>query len=208
MVEPPAIGDAADYRDLVGQRRVGHHHAHPVVMRAHIERILVRQRDVDRFAGIGPLGEGRDPGLAAAHRAAHGVAVDRGQHRHPVLLLARRPDQRRLAVRIGRIRAERLDRHGRDLFADRGRGVDQRAQILDIALPGERVPYHRHDGDLPERLVRLAAHLAHGLVDGGEQLPDMHDPPRRGCGSDFRRATRPREPRRRSLDTARCAYSG
>src|SRR5258708_24946099 len=50
--------------------------------------ILVRQRNVDRGARRGALGQRRDPRLAAARRLAHHIAEDGSEQRDAVLLLA------------------------------------------------------------------------------------------------------------------------
>src|SRR5689334_11307198 len=55
-VDAPAIGSAENHRDLVGQRGIGQHNGHPVVVGANIERILAGQGHIDRHAGCGALG--------------------------------------------------------------------------------------------------------------------------------------------------------
>src|SRR5205809_512586 len=50
-VQAPARGNSEDHRDLARPRRVAQAHGHRVVVRAHVQRVLVRERHVDRGPG-------------------------------------------------------------------------------------------------------------------------------------------------------------
>src|SRR3954471_3998175 len=88
VVWPAAVGVSADDRDLVRQRRIMQRECDAVVMRAHVERVLVGEWNVDRGAGRDTLGERGNPRLAASGRLAHRIAEDGGQHGDAMLLLA------------------------------------------------------------------------------------------------------------------------
>jgi hypothetical protein len=57
-IEAAAIGDAEYHRDFVGHRRIRQHDRHPVVVRAHVDVVLVIHGNIDTGAGRGLLGEG------------------------------------------------------------------------------------------------------------------------------------------------------
>src|SRR5688572_7105920 len=177
MVRPAAIGIGADNRDLVGQGRVVQRQCDAVVMRAHVERVLMRERNVDGGAGGDAFGQRGYPGLAAAGRVAHRIAEYGGQHRYAVFLLAVHADQRGLAVALRLVRTEQRDGHGGNLAADRDAGVGERAQVWLVAA-GERIVDHRHSLDPAQwRLGRRTRFLAHD-VDKGQDTLDEHTIPR------------------------------
>src|SRR5581483_1850608 len=99
-VQPPAIGDAEDHRDLVGHRRIRKHQRHAVIVRAHIDVVLVVHRNIDRRAGTALLGEGGNPGVTAAERIADRIGKGGGEQRIGVLLLAGHADDAALAVAL------------------------------------------------------------------------------------------------------------
>src|SRR3546814_16635207 len=61
---------------------------HAVVVRTHVKRVLVGQRNIDRRAGRGPLALRRDPGKAATGGLTQDVAKGGGQQGDAMLLLA------------------------------------------------------------------------------------------------------------------------
>ncbi len=173
MIKPTARGVGADQRDFVGQGRVMQRDADAVIVRAHIERVLVGERDVDGRSRRGALGEGGNPGLAAAGRVAHHVAENRGQHGVAMLLLAGKPDDRGLAVAHRFARGEQADRQRADLARDRLARLRQRRQILDVAA-GERILHNRHHCGLAQRRIGAAAGLAAHFVDKAQYPLDVH----------------------------------
>ena len=52
-VQTPATRSNEDDDNFIGQRSVRHHRLHRVVMRSHIQRILVRKRHIERCAERG-----------------------------------------------------------------------------------------------------------------------------------------------------------
>src|SRR3982074_159418 len=65
MMGAPARGIDRDDRDLVRLRAVMQRNGHAVVVRTHIECILVSERNVDRRTGRRALGHRGNPGFAA-----------------------------------------------------------------------------------------------------------------------------------------------
>src|SRR3546814_3735952 len=68
-IETTTVGVAAYHGDLVVVRCVVEGDRHAVVVRTHVKRVLVGQRNIDRRAGRGPLALRRDPGKAATGRS-------------------------------------------------------------------------------------------------------------------------------------------
>src|SRR5581483_1381003 len=60
-VQAAAVGDGRDDDDLVGQRRVRHPYLDGVVVAAHPDLVLVRERHVDDRTGSRDLRRRRDP---------------------------------------------------------------------------------------------------------------------------------------------------
>src|SRR3984893_13596617 len=87
-IEPAAVRETKDHRDLVGHRRIGQHQRHAVVMGTDVDVVLVVHRNVDGRAGAGLFGERRNPRIAAAEQIADGIGERRGQKRVGVFLLA------------------------------------------------------------------------------------------------------------------------
>src|SRR5688572_23260774 len=72
-VEPAARGEGPHDQHLVAAGRVVEADADRVVVRAHVQRILVRERHVEDRARPAAFACRRHPGLAAAHRVADRV---------------------------------------------------------------------------------------------------------------------------------------
>ena len=176
MVRPPAVRVGADDRDLVRQRRIGQRDGDAVVVRAHVERVLVRERNVDGGARRGALGERGDPRLAAAGRVAHHVAEHGGEHRDAVLLLAVHADDRGLAVALRLVRREQRDREAADVPADLGARVGERLEVA-LEAAGERIVDDGRDRDLAQRRIDALAGFVRDLVDEGQRPLDLHRNP-------------------------------
>src|SRR3546814_14561636 len=92
------VGVAAYHGDLVVVRCVVEGDRHAVVVRTHVKRVLVGQRNIDRRAGRGPIALRRDPGKAATGGLTPDVANGGGQQGDAMLLLAPQSSDARLAV--------------------------------------------------------------------------------------------------------------
>ena len=149
--------------------------ADAVVVGAHIERVLVRERNVDAGAGAGALGHRRNPGLAAAGRVAHDVAEHGREHRNPVLLLAGKADDRALAVALHRKRPHQIERDGR--ITSRpicGARLDQHGEV-GLEFSRQRILHDRDSRDLAQRRLRRLAGFAAGFVDECENFSNLHE---------------------------------
>src|SRR3546814_19890615 len=90
------------FRSLVVVRCVVEGDRHAVVVRTHVKRVLVGQRNIDRRAGRGPLALRRDPGKAATGGLTQDVAKGGGQQGDAMLLLAPQSYDGSLAVALDR----------------------------------------------------------------------------------------------------------
>src|SRR5262249_61604407 len=129
MIGAATVGERADDRDLVRQRRIRQRDRDAVVMRTHVERVFVRERNINGDARRCAFGDRGDPRLAAAGSFAHLVAEYGGEHRDPVLLLAVNTDDRSLAITLRLVRREHGNRERADGASDSGAGVGERLQI-------------------------------------------------------------------------------
>src|SRR5947209_16396772 len=65
VMRPAPAGVGANHCNFIRQWTIVQRDSDPVIMGTHVKRVLVRKRHVDRGARRRPLGERRDPGLAA-----------------------------------------------------------------------------------------------------------------------------------------------
>src|SRR3984885_15039032 len=173
LVRPATGGIDRDDRDLVRLRRIRQHQGHAIVMRTHVQRILVRERNVDRSTGSGALGHRRNPRFAAAGGLAHHIAEHGGEHGVAVLLLAIDADHRGLAVTHCLIRRQQPHSNCADLAADRFAGARQRRKVFD-KTPRERIVDDRDRGGLAKRRGYVAPVGSSDLVEKSEKPLDRH----------------------------------
>src|SRR3546814_19708636 len=79
VIETPTVGVAAYHGDLVVVRCVVEGVRSVVVVRTHVQRVHVGQRNIDSRAGRGPLSHRRDQGTAAQGGARPHVARGGGR---------------------------------------------------------------------------------------------------------------------------------
>ena len=140
--------------------------ADAVIVRAHIERVLVGERDIDGRSRRRALGEGRYPGLAAAHGLAHDVAERRSQHGVAMFLLAGKADHRRLAVTDRLIGREQRYGDGANFPSDRLARHGQWRQAIHVAA-GKRVVNHGKHSGAAQRLLGFRSAFVKDFFDGG-----------------------------------------
>src|SRR5262245_31309813 len=169
-IEASAIGYAQNHGDFVRHWRVRQHDRHSVVMRAHVNLVLVVHRNVEQRSRPALLGEGGNPGLPTADRRTNRIGEGRGQKRIRMLLLAGNADDSALAVALHLVLAETHERKLGHAFAEFDAGIDHRPQILDVA-PGVRILHHGDSGNASQPLVREASGLFKALFHDNECAP-------------------------------------
>src|SRR5262245_11479910 len=169
-IEASAIGYAEDHRDFVRHWRVRQHDRHAVVMRAHVNLVLVVHRNVDQRPRPALLGEGGNPGVAAADRRTNRIGEGLGQKRIRMLLLAGKADDSALAVALHLVLAETHERKLGHAFAEFDAGIDHWPQILDVA-PGVGILHNGDSGNASQPLVREASGLLEALFHDNERAP-------------------------------------
>src|SRR5215831_8117581 len=169
-IEASAIGYAEDHGDFVRHWRVRQHDRHAVVMRAHVNLVLVVHRNVDQRPRPALLGEGGNPGVAAADRRTNRIGEGRGQKRIRMLLLAGEADDSALAVALHLVLAEARERKLGHALAEFDAGIDHWPQILDVA-PSVGILHHGDSGDASQPLVRGASGLLEALFHDNERAP-------------------------------------
>ena len=166
-----AIGDAEDDGDLVRQRCVGQQHGHAVIVRSDVERVLGRQRNVDRRAGRRPLRERGNPGFAAADGIAKRIGEGRGQKRVGMLLLTGQTGDAGLAIALDLIGTEGLDQQLAHFAAEVLAGGDHGLQV--IHLPArKRILHDRDDRHLAQR-HRLFVAAVDMMLDEAEPFAGL-----------------------------------
>ncbi len=175
-IEPAAGGKGPDQHHLVAVGAVRELRGDRVVVRAHVQRILVRERDVDRGARAAALAGRRHPGLAAPDGLADGIGRGVGQQRIAVLVLTVDAHHDRLAVALDRAARGGFLDAAAELAAQLRRGIDPGRQVRLVAAR-ERVVEAGGDDDLAQRLaVRRRTGLAsQGVLDLEIPLADMED---------------------------------
>mgnify|MGYP003345207232 CR=1 FL=1 len=129
-----AVGHGDGDHHLVVARRVGDADLDRVEVGAHERRILVMERHVERGAGAAALLRARDDGLAAAHPFAERRPELRMEHRGHVFEFALHADDAALAVTVDGPAPEFLHRDGDELRAERHARLDERLEVLDVAM--------------------------------------------------------------------------
>ena len=175
MVRPAAVSIGADHGDLVRQRRVGQRDGDAVIVRTHVKRVLVRERNVDARARRGALGERGNPRLAAAGRIAHDISENGRQHRNAMLLLAVDSDDRALAVAFGLVRGKQRHRQLAHMAADLLARLGERAQVF-FEFSGERIIDDGNDRDLAQWRVHGLPGFDRDVVNERKRALDLHRP--------------------------------
>src|SRR5262245_52659803 len=167
-----AVGDRHHDDDLVGPWRVRHRDRQRVEVVERPRVVLVAERDVDRRAGSRDFHVRGDQRLATTHRLAHWLAELWMTDRPAVLHLARRADDRGLAV-AHRWTTEEIDEPLREHRTDLEADVEQRREVIDES--SRKRVLHDDDGRRPVNRGRqgLAA-IGHDLFHADDAFANLH----------------------------------
>ena len=144
--------DKNDRDDLGWTRCIGEGDCDGVVVRANIERVLVRKGHINGRAGDAPLAGGRDPRLGATQRVSDRIGKGRRQNCIAVLILAVDTNDAGLSVTFNFTARRHIDKPPSKFSTQLGRGIDQPAELF--AEPaGIWIGENRRDRIFPKALA-------------------------------------------------------